>query len=756
MPFIAAAPTTLALSGVGDGAIAQLANLKPDFSSGDAVHAHYVNAVAGALPGHYSQLIGTGKAFRKIFYPHYKQQPPEDKIQGDTGLSGSWWSNFSVAILCQIIARNTRNARKNIKSGKVDGDVASYNATLNARSAKFYSRVLGEFAPIKSILASLNMSTAKAQYRQALIDNIAVRQLWYANGLWDSPDWEMYNHYAKYMILGASEAEVDSLIDALTAGGLPIPGIVNKASWRGYSQFLLNHPKIDQTALAHAASGGVHETTLMPNYGGGMPGQLPEGNCYEFIASSQPGSKYWKSPSNSCFSADTQVIMSDGSAKAISTVAAGEKVAGPEGPLTVLSPSAPALGSRPLYRIDPAKGPAFTATHPFRNGSAGPQTLAADPNDLRDLIPPINAAGVGTLEAGSVLSSRAADGSVQPYTVDAVTSSAGTTGEVVYDLLLSFAEPGAKGYWAGGGGLFVRTRPEIALISEAPEVAIAVAAILKAVAASGVPGFDANSGPQDLDAFRTWMRTYGSAVFHNALRDALASHGGGQADAAPPPDPAAEIDAIIQATAGTRTVAAAALGVLAERLIDDASSALEAAIAMGWRKFGGLGGDLISISIYDLNLTGASDAGESLALEMTIPSTADDTPRNVVLDRPAQSTPFRRIYRRLAHFQAVSGAPSPSIRLSLRHQGGGPSLASGALSAIEADADYQLRAVALTDATGAVYGRLEFDIRRVDADFLSAEADLSAGWTDADLGSFAHVIGQSMGPMILKGIEKRG
>src|SRR5256885_15441634 len=101
--ILAVARPQIALAGTPDPVIESLVNLMPDYSAGMRLHALYVNKVESALPGNYSQLFGTGKAFRNVFYPPW-QPDPLLAFADQTGLDGSWWSDFSVAVLCQAIA----------------------------------------------------------------------------------------------------------------------------------------------------------------------------------------------------------------------------------------------------------------------------------------------------------------------------------------------------------------------------------------------------------------------------------------------------------------------------------------------------------------------------------------------------------------------------------------------------------------------------------------------------------------------------
>ncbi len=204
--------------------IEAMVNLMPDYSAGRRLHDLYVNKLQSALPGNYSQMFGTGPAFRGIFYPSWQSDPLMSAI-GSTGLDDGWWRNFSVALLCQAIRELASDIRGQMLTDKINGDVAANNATLRAHSAIAYSAVLAAaYTPFVTLLRQVDRATAKQQFHDSLLANVINRQLWYQAGMWTSPEWEMFNQYAKYLALGASTGEVDALIGETQGGRAAGPG----------------------------------------------------------------------------------------------------------------------------------------------------------------------------------------------------------------------------------------------------------------------------------------------------------------------------------------------------------------------------------------------------------------------------------------------------------------------------------------------------------------------------------------------------
>ncbi len=195
--------------------IEKMVNLMPDYSAGRTLHNLYVNKLQGILPGNYSQMFGTGPAFRGIFFPSWNADSLLSAVSR-TGLDDGWWRGFSVALLCQAIRELASDIRGQMLTDKINADLGSYNATLRSHSALAYSAVFeATYQPFADLLREVDRATAKQQFHDSLLANVINRQLWYQAGVWTSPDWEMFNQYAKYLALGASPAEVDSLIGEL-------------------------------------------------------------------------------------------------------------------------------------------------------------------------------------------------------------------------------------------------------------------------------------------------------------------------------------------------------------------------------------------------------------------------------------------------------------------------------------------------------------------------------------------------------------
>src|SRR5690348_578498 len=157
--IIAMSRPSIALAGDVDPVIEAIVNLMPDYSAGRRLHSLYVNKVQSAVPGNYSQMFGTGPSFRSVFFRDW-QPDPLLGLADETGLNGAWWNGFAVVVLCQAIAELGSNIRGQMLTDKINGDVASFNATLRARSSRAYAKVLSTtYNPLVSLLRQVNPAT---------------------------------------------------------------------------------------------------------------------------------------------------------------------------------------------------------------------------------------------------------------------------------------------------------------------------------------------------------------------------------------------------------------------------------------------------------------------------------------------------------------------------------------------------------------------------------------------------------------------
>ena len=745
--FVTVSRPPVTLAGDADPVIQAMVNLLPDYSSGRRLHELYVNKLQSLLPGHYSQLFGTGPAFRTVFYPSWRIDPLWS-LAGETGLDDRWWSDFSVVVLCQAIRELGSDIRGQMLTDKINADVTSYNATLRDRSARAYARVLGAtFEPLVALVKQVDPATAKQRFHDSLLDNVLTRQLWYQAGVWTSPDWEMFNQYAKYIVLGASDAEVDALIDELAAAGLPIPSQVGTGGWRSYAEELRDKPAVDLDDIRAACAGPIAVRTILPSFGGGIPATMPNGNCYEFTASGMPGNPYRRPPGGCCFTGDTQVLDADGTGVRLAELGRGDTVLTRAGVATVAYLARPLRSGRPLFRVA-GGGPVFTSTHPFLNAAATgaaagpPALLAVDPAVLAADVPTLSEDGIGRLEEGSMLYSRV-PGRHQPtvpVTITGVEPGAETGDEGLYDLRLELGPGRRQEFWAGDGQRFYLVSPESPVLDRAGPAAATVVALME--------GLLAADGPEG-SGWPGWIvpvvNRFGPGVFLQSLMEALAttpSYGAPQPD-----EPTDErIDRLYQAMSTSTAETGAVVASLFDGLLAAVGQWLASLVALGWRNSTLLSGDVLAVTVFDVALTPANPvpAGAEVRLDVTVTGRTGSEGTHLWNRRGRENTRFHHYFDQLVHVD-LTGEDRPAVlEFALQIHGAPIPMLFAEVPDPAGTAPHTLRSALLRDSAGGVVGEIRLDTRRLGRDAVSSELLDSGLWTEDAATAYANALGASM------------
>lgn len=746
--FLEVARPAIALVPVGDPdpVIDQMVNLMPDYSTGARLHSLYVNKLQGALPGNYSQLFGDGPAFRGIFYPSWGADPLLGLV-GGTGLDDGWWSGFSVAVLCQAIADMASEIRGQMLGDDINNAVASYNNTLRGRSWRVYADVLGmTYGPLRALLDQLDRSTAKQRFHDTLLANVLTRQLWYQAGMWTSPDWEIFNQFAKYLVLGATDGEVDVLIGELMQAGLPVPGNVQQSTWRSFAEELREKPTVDVDDVRSACSGGVGASTYLPSYGGGMGSYLPNGNCFEFTANGQPGNGFRRAPGGSCFTGSTQVLDGAGQPVALADLVRGDTVLTRQGPRSVAYAARVLRGDRPLHRLD-GGGPVFTGAHPFFNARTDtptpPTLLALEPTALGLAVPTLSENGIGRLGPGSELFGRAPgeSGPISPVQVGRVEDVEATgADDYLYDVHLAPGSGDRPEFFVGAGETFYLASPEFPVIEEAGAAAIAVVALMEGLLVSG--------GPSD-DGWPIWVvdvvHRFGAGVFLEAFKSALTS-----TPSYGPPVPSVPLDervaALYEALAPGTAETAAVVSTLFDGTLAAIGQWLTSTVASGWRTCTLLGGDVVVLTVFDLALRPGNPVPPDalVRLDVTVRGRRSSAARPMWNRRGRANTDFHHFYDQLVHLDLRADDRPRDLAFSAWIDGAPvPTLFADCPGAVD-DTVHALQTAVLRDATGTAVGDVRFDTRRMGKDAAAEELAWSGTWTDDVADAYANALGRAM------------
>ncbi|XP_070534764.1 uncharacterized protein [Ptychodera flava] len=379
----------------------------PDFYTnpvGSVARAALVSKMAGSTPGRHTEPWPRpeGKSFRQIFFPSYWNAPYTDNVASVTGIPDGFWSDFSVAVLCQSMYYQTSDIRQQLVIDKISSNVDYFNNTIRGNILKLYTYVIfHDFMKFSG-----DLMHAKNVYISQ-IDNVywvTYKMKQYTEGTWDNADWELYHHWVKLSALGAGNDEIYHVINSLKGKGLHIPDNVGPNSWYQYMVWYrpdhISHDDIDNSARP-----GELERVCTPVMGSTRPSCMNEENCYEFTANTQPGSPYRELPSSSCVSSDTKILMNDGSLREIKHIKPGDVVKTPSGPRKVLIVSTPYRGDRFLYGFNDHRF-SFTSGHPLANGERGTsyspsEYLSISPLQVIHNVPIIGYVGIGELKVGS-------------------------------------------------------------------------------------------------------------------------------------------------------------------------------------------------------------------------------------------------------------------------------------------------------------------------------------------------------------------
>ena len=696
-----------------------------------------VNKIRGMTPGNYSQMFGTGPAFRVVFFPKYAPDAAEGLFAGYTGISDATVSQAAIALLCHQMYQVTRDVRPQLLINEINGKIASWNAELRSRTSRWYAYVASiTDGDIKKALATFgdepSRVSAVAHYRAGLTSESWINDKVTQGPAWTNREWELFHHWIKLAALGCPDADVDATIQQAIDTGLPVPAAVRPGVWQRWSGWL--GPDVTGGDFADATEPLLATKCIAA---GRSVSCIAEAASYEFTARTQPGTIYRRAPSSSCLAPGAQVVMSDGSLRAIEDVRAGDRVASRTEDREVLLVSAPPRGQRPLYRIG-GTGFAFTATDAFliHPGSSPATYAAVDPAALSRAVPTFAQFGVRDLRT-SVLS-RYADGRLEPYTPDGV-AVADETPPILHGVYVDPGDDGRSEYFVGDADRQLLVSSEIPRFLAAPVTAEALVEVLRGSA----PTILAVLAAVPDDGFADLLDIGLSSI----SRTLLTRIGGSlrPADAADTAIPsAASTLAMVRGFAGDFGGTAEKpydwrLGTLLDFFLARFGVQFQGVIHLGWRSYQlaeGTTGVVLAVSLYGLELfdddgMAAADAEFQLALRLQ-----DAVSIRTAPVEPAASTD-RSFYvsDTISYFpewRALIDAPPDrdwilDVTLASTHDNRHytaeiplpPVISHG----------YEFLRGAVRNDSGAVVGQVSLDVRTLDADVWAQEIRAQQAWS---------------------------
>ncbi|MEV0135580.1 hypothetical protein AB0H83_44905 [Dactylosporangium sp. NPDC050688] len=708
----------------------------------DAARTALVRWIKLATPGR--QSIG-GAPFRTVFFPGTAAGPDDAKITALTGLGADFFAAFATVTLCDRMHQTTRVLQPQLVGDRIDAGVAEHNRTLRPRVRRWYGQMLS--ATPGPVATALRAFGTDQQRRLALGHYVAglTSPTWINDklsqdrlGFWPDRDWELFHHYVKLGLLGATFEQVDDVIRRIRAGGVPVPDALGVERWQTWSRWWAGD--IDGWDLADA-TGPILATTYQVVVGAPWPATMPEGNSYEFTANTMPGSPYRQVPQRSCFAPGTRIVMADGSLRAVEHVRPGDAVSTPAGPRDVVFHSSPPRAGRTLARFTDA-GFSFAATHPFvvRGGAAA--YAAADPTGLAETVPSLAQYGIRPLDGADrpVLSRYTRQGD-RPHRPGRIVA-ADDEPERLHDLFLAVGPDGRSEFYAGDEHLQLLVSSEAPRFTAAPEAAAVVLGVLTACADT-VLGVLA---PMSDEAFADVLAIGLDAVARRLLADvgpsltdqAVATAGPGAAVTT-----AADIAAALTTFARTAGAADATtrrrLGLLVEAFVPRFAEQFQAAVALGWRRWPGpepRTASLLAVTVHAVDLLARPGAVQADGARVTVTLRRDAARSGFVLPVEPSRAADRHRYTvdavgYFSQWRPILEAPVEAQR----EQGwtlhvavdGDPAVAVLTLPRL-LDPGYAALVAPLVDPGGATVGRVSLDLRALTPGDLEQEEQARRAW----------------------------
>ena len=244
----------------------------------------FISKLKNRIPGSYKDIrpySPQSHSFRGLFFPLYSFARYEGDISAVTGLDDNWWSNFSVAVLCQSIYWQTKSTRGAVNKTVVDQDVDSFNSTMRSKAVAFYTHVLAKELPLSPNQSTLN------EYISVITDPVWIQYhlKQYNDGTWNNKEWCIFHHWVKLSALGASDKKLNDVISKISAT-LPIPPVVSANSWRNYITPWMNPDRVDHIDIDNEARSkelatkvNINPTPMTPS----LPVRIKEGYSRDFM-----------------------------------------------------------------------------------------------------------------------------------------------------------------------------------------------------------------------------------------------------------------------------------------------------------------------------------------------------------------------------------------------------------------------------------------------------------------------------------------
>ncbi|KAI8505210.1 hypothetical protein Bbelb_173190 [Branchiostoma belcheri] len=758
------------MAAIQDPAVEKLFGLLPTPGGNNSARAALVSKLKGSTPGRHTKAFGKkGDTFRKIFFPNYKAAPYE----GDTSLTKlkNWWADFSVAVLCQGMYNLTKDLRKQLKKDDINNAVKSKNSELKTHCMAFYAKVFRDTFAKAQYNSIKNKTSAKAQYKAALTSDawIMAKRMEASEGMWTDAAWELYHHWVKLHLLGASNAEIDGVIKQLSSKDLMIPPEVGAGKWTSYTAWM-DPAAITWKDIQGDAAKGILKSERMPSYSPyGGSSSMKEENSFEFTAKGQPGRGYRHTGGGgggSCFTGDTKVLMANGTLLPIRSVEVGDEVFTLQGPRRVAVISMPTRKQRHLFSIN-GHSFRFTETHPFVTPAGlgggmdvhGAAFAAVSPRKLANLVPTLSRLGIVKMEQGLTVVSLQNE---QPHPTpvhlieEHPLKKPESEEDLLYDLILEPTEAGFPHYVVGDDSILVLVASEVPRIELAPFAAITILKALQEAAdhieAHPLPVNRGEPPSRVPHVFHVLSPT--KAMVSNM--DAMAINSKTCARQAESCDVSDMLSVFVKEdTASEQTSYRRELGDAYEQIAALHGEEIDAIVDLGFRSIGQEEDDasqwMLSVSLLDVIFHDLPKHSPSQRLAVNIEARTREKTDKVWCEESSEkiSSNFARHFRQVFYFPDVDidDGCVTDIHFQVHDADDSHPLPYSASVVVpwKLEHNYRMFEAILHDEDDQEIGLLRFDVRLLSSNAMQEEQRRSETWEDADKQAYALALGKCYG-----------
>lgn len=424
------------------------------------------------------QYTGSATGYNNAFFNSAPPTPTASAITaallaiGGNFTSG-YFQSFSLALLSDAIRIN---GGVNVNTGQLSADLTNFNqAFLAGVSASYLGVYAVGYQPTQSALAAIINAGSGSATANALAGAIQNGEftvninasIGLGGDSTSAAVWFLFNLWIALKALNPA-FDVDGCINQAITAGLAVPAPVQAGQWwsGGYTSYFPVLSGSTVMADPNVVTAMGVEINILQTDGTTRWGILDQKNITVSNGYGQ-SLTYWGAlntynpPSSSCFSADTEVLMANGTTRKICQIIPGDLVFTDKGARIVVLNEAPECHGRKLFRIN-GLNMALTQGHPLRGvGGRNIVRYAIDPWNMIDGTPSVIASGVGYLQNGVTLSGL--DSALKESTItvgDIQIQDKDDDAELVYDLILEDWELGQPCYYVGGPDSYMATESE--------------------------------------------------------------------------------------------------------------------------------------------------------------------------------------------------------------------------------------------------------------------------------------------------------